>query len=305
MVAFFTENYYIYHYSNVCSNAFIFMVILILFSILLPFFTNLGVLDRFWKPIKIFNTHPIVQFNDEFLIELTDTNGATSKLYTNHLLDDNTKVFMPFVNIESEDYSDKDIFNRITFKARIYKNYNNENLDVNEIKFYFFFDYYMTEDVNIHLRSKAHMFYSSNDAIKKFISNGDLILKQNIGLTESYFMKNQGTGLSFEEEIGVISNDPFDRNDNYYFEYKKTDILVEKVENGNRNNMLEIEININIPYYQEILVELPNYTNLKNKWVLYSILFFPTVFVCYCLMEMVIKNQIFKTRIKSDIPIKL
>jgi hypothetical protein len=159
----------------------------------------------------------------------------------------------------------------------------------------------MTEDVNIHLRSKAHMFYSSNDPIKKFNSNGDLILKQNIGLTESYFMKNQGTGLSFEEEIGVISNDPFDRNDNYYFEYKKTDILVKT---GNENN-LEIEININIPYYQEIIVELPNYTNLKNKWVLYSILFFPTVFVCYCLMEMVIKNQIFKTRIKSDIPIKL
>ena len=304
MVAFFTENYYIYHYSNVCSNAFIFMVILILFSILLPFFTNLGVLDRFWKPIKIFNTHPIVQFNDEFLIELTDTNGATSKLYTNHLLDDNTKVFMPFVNIESEDYSDKDIFNRITFKAKINKN-NNENLDDNEIKFYFFFDYYMTEDVNIHLRSKAHMFYSSNDLITKFNSNGDLILKQNIGLTESYFMKNQGTGLSFEEEIGVISNDPFDRNDNYYFEYKKTDILVEKVESGTQNKILEIEININIPYYQEIIVELPNYTNLKNKWVLYSILFFPTVFVCYCLMEMVIKNQIFKTRIKSDIPIKL
>lgn len=304
MVAFFTENYYIYHYSNVCSNAFIFMVILILFSILLPFFTNLGVLDRFWKPIKIFNTHPIVQFNDEFLIELTDTNGATSKLYTNHLSGDNG-VFMPFVNIESEDYSDKDIFNRITFKARIYKNYNNENLDVNEIKFYFFFDYYMTEDVNIHLRSKAHMFYSSNDRIKKFNSNGDLILKQNIGLTESYFMKNQGTGLSFEEEIDVISNDPFDRNDNYYFEYKKTDILVEKVETGTTNKILEIEININIPYYQEIIVELPNYTNLKNKWVLYSILFFPTVFVCYCLMEMVIKNQIFKTRIKSDIPIKL
>ena len=306
MVAFFTENYYIYHYSNVCSNAFIFMVILILFSILLPFFTNLGVLDRFWKPIKIFNNHPIVQFNDEFLIELTFNDGVTSKLYTNHLLDKDTDVFIPFVNIENEDYNDKDIFNRITFKTNI-NNLHQRNPDsyVKEIKFYIFFDYYMTEDVNIHLRSKAHMFYSSNDPIKKFNSNGDLILKQNIGLTESYFMKNQGTGLSFEEEIDVISNDPFDRNDNYYFEYKKTDILVEKVETGTTNKILEIEININIPYYQEIIVELPNYTNLKNKWVLYSILFFPTVFVCYCLMEMVIKNQIFKTRIKSDIPIKL
>ena len=39
--------------------------------------------------------------------------------------------------------------------------------------------------------------------------------------------------------------------------------------------------------------------------LLYSMLFFPTLFVCYWLMGLVIDNQIFKTRIKSDIPIKL
>ena len=74
MVSFFSENYYAYHYSNVFSNAFIFMVVLIIISILLPFFTNIGVLDKFWKPITVFTDHPIVQFKNEFNIALSGGN---------------------------------------------------------------------------------------------------------------------------------------------------------------------------------------------------------------------------------------
>ena len=82
MVYFFSENYYRYHYSNTISTAFIFMVVLILFSILLPFFTNIGVLDKFCKPSMVYTDHPIVQFNDEFLLEISDLNGISYKLYT-------------------------------------------------------------------------------------------------------------------------------------------------------------------------------------------------------------------------------
>ena len=71
MVSFFSENYYIYHYSNSCSLAYISMIILILFTILLPFFTSFSSLEKFWLPNTIFTDHPIVQFKDEFFIELT------------------------------------------------------------------------------------------------------------------------------------------------------------------------------------------------------------------------------------------
>ena len=292
MVSFFSENYYIYHYSNVCSNAFIFMVLLILFSILLPFFTNLGVLDKFWKPKKVFTDHPIIQFNGDFLIELTYNDGGTSRFYKNKFSDENE--FLNSIIIEPREYSNKDIIDKIKFEAHV-----SGNKLLKEIKFFIFFDYYMTEDVNIHLRSKAHIFYSlptnvENEGIINFVSNGDLILKQNKGLVETYFMETQGSSLSYEDEINTVINDPFNRDDNYYFEYKTTNIFVEK---STSINDLDIEININIPYYQDIIIELPNYTNLKNRWVLYSILFFPTAYVCYCLMEMVINNQIFKTRI--------
>ena len=299
MVFFFTENYYKYHYSNACSITFIFMVALILFSILLPFFTNFSSLDKFWHPNTVFTDHPIVQYQNEFLLQLSNSDGKTVNLYNDHLIDDN--VILSSFNFEVQDYSNKDIINCIKFKGSIDKSSGD---GFNEIKFFIFFDYYMTEDANFHIRSKAHIFYSlssSQESISTFKANGDLILKQNKGLIETYFMKNEGKNLTFDEELNEVLNDPFSRDDNYYFEFRKNSIFVEK---GDKED-IEFEITVNIPYYQDILVQLPHYTNLKNKWVLYSMLFFPTLFVCYWLMGLVIDNQIFKTRIKSDIPIKL
>jgi len=298
MVSFFSENYYIYHYSNSCSLAFIFMVIFIVFSILLPFFTNFSPLEKFWMPNTVFIDHPIVQFNGNFLIELTNSESETFRFSPSELIQGNT--ILSSSSFETQDYSNKDIINVIKYRGHI--QFNNP-ATIKDIKFFIFFDYYMTEDVNIHIRSKAHIFYSNFEDISKFGANGDLILKQNKGLVETYFMEKDGAS-TFEDEINEVLNDPFNRDVNYYFEFKKNNIFVNKV-NREENLGLDIDITINIPYYQDIIVELPNYTNLKNKWVLYSILFFPTLFVCYWLMDLVINNQIFKTRIRSDIPIKL
>jgi hypothetical protein len=279
MVSFFSENYYAYHYSNAFSNAFIFMVVLIIFSILLPFFTNIGVLDKFWKPITVFTDHPIVQFKKEFNIVLSS--GNTQNEFNN--LKDNVQI--------KDDSDEKKI--RITGKINF--------RSAKEIKLFIFFDYYMIDKVNVHIRSKAHFFYSSSDPFISIKTDGDLVLKQNKGLVETYFMDNQGTNSDLETEINEAKENPFSRDSDYYFEYKKNNIYVVKGDGSN----LDFDFTFNIPDYEDIFVQLPNYTNLKNKWVLYSILFFPTVFICYKLMELAIENQIFKTRIKSDIPIRI
>lgn len=279
MVSFFSENYYAYHYSNAFSNAFIFMVVLIIFSILLPFFTNIGVLDKFWKPITVFTDHPIVQFKKEFNIVLSS--GDTQNEF--NILKDNVQI---------KDDSDEK-------KIRITGNINFQS--TKEIKLFIFFDYYMIDKVNVHIRSKAHFFYSSSDPFISIKTDGDLVLKQNKGLVETYFMDNQGTNSDLETEINEAKENPFSRDSDYYFEYKKNNIYVVKGDGSN----LDFDFTFNIPDYEDIFVQLPNYTNLKNKWVLYSILFFPTVFICYKLMELAIENQIFKTRIKSDIPIRI
>ena len=297
MVSFFSENYYIYHYSNSCSLAFIFMVVLIIFTILLPYFTNFGPLEKFWMPNTLFTDHPIVQFKDEFLLELTFNDSTTITFNPNQLFDDG--CILSSSSFELQDYSNKDIINVIKYKGHI--QYNSQK-NIRELKFFIFFDYYMTEVVNIHLRSKAHLFYSSRDTFSKLISNNDLILKQNKAMTETYFIQEEKISDSFEDEIEKAINEPFKKDDDNYFFLKKNYNFAYK-ETG--PNSLDLDITINIPYYQDIIIQLPNYTNVKNKWVLYSILFFPTLFVCYWLMEIVINNGIFKTRIKSDIPIKI
>ena len=297
MVSFFSENYYIYHYTNLCSLAFIFMIILIIFSILLPLFTNFGPLEKFWLPNTIFIDHPIVQFKDEFFIQLTFDDDTSSQLYPDHFIDGNA-ILSSSIS-ELQDYNNKDIINKIKYKGNIQLF---ENKNIKEIKFFILFDYYMTEVVNIHLRSKAHLVFSSNDPFSKIISDNDLILKQDKPMTETYFMQKDNSQSKFEEEIESIKWDNYTNNDENYFRLKNNYNFIYKENNA---KSLDLDITINIPYYQEIIIKLPNYTNIKNRWVLYSILFFPTLFICYWLMEIVINNGIFKTRIKSDIPIKI
>ena len=300
MVSFFSENYYKYHYSNSCSLAYIFMVVLILFVILLPFFTNFAPLDKFWLPNTIFTDHPIVQFNDEFFIELTFDDFSTARFYPSHLIDGDW--LLSSSNFEAQDYSNKDIINVIKYKGHIqFVGATNTN-QIKSVKFFIFFDYYMTELVNIHLRSKAHLFYSSDDTFSKIISETDLTLKQNKAMTETYFIQEPNSAQSLNEEINEVMVDPFNKDiDNYFILNKNYNFVYKE----NNPNSLDLDITINIPYYQDIIVKLPNYTNIKNKWVLYSILFFPTLFVCYWLMGIAISNGIFKTRIKSDIPLKM
>ena len=204
MVSFFSENYYIYHYSNSCSLAFIFLVVLIIFSILLPYFTNFGPLEKFWMPNTIFIDHPIVQFDDKFFIQIT-TDSTTIEFNTNKIIDESQNYLLSSVSFEVQDYSNKDIINIIKFKGQINKLDSNP-LQIKDVKFYFFFDYYMTEIVNLHLKSKAHLFYSSNYPFSKIISDNELILKQNEALTETYFIQNDQSEKSLEEEIDEINN---------------------------------------------------------------------------------------------------
>ena len=298
MVSLFSENYYIYHYSNICSLAFIFLVLLIIFTILLPFFTNFGPLEKFWLPNTFFIDHPIIQFNDEFIIEITFDDSTTERFTPNNLLIGGD--LLSSSSFELQDYSNKDIINVIKYKGHIQFT---QNKKVKDLKFFIFFDYYMTEIVNIHLRSKAHLFYHSNDSFSKIVSDNELVLKQINAMTETYFIQKETISSTLNDEINKMSeNGPFDEGYDNYFILKNNYNFIYK---ENKPYSLDLDITINIPYYQDIIIKLPNYTNIKNRWVLYSILFFPTLFVCYWLMEKFINNGIFRTRIKSDIPIKI
>ena len=256
------------------------MIILILFSIFLPFFTNIGVLDKFWKPNKVYTEHPVYTFYEDYYFQIIYQNGNTLE-GTN-----------PFSNVISNDNNSIKLIGGI-----------NKDAQIRQVRLFFFFNYDI-ENVNVHIKSKVHLFYTldtPDNSLSNIAFDGDLIFKQNKGLLETYFTDMIENNEITEDDIEKIKNDPFNTDDDYYFEYK----VNSKTINLPETELFEFQITINKPYYQDIIIQLPNYTNLKNKWVLYSILFFPTLFVCYWLMGIVINNKIFKTRIRSDIPLKI
>ena len=116
---------------------------------------------------------------------------------------------------------------------------------------------------------------------------------------------SQRTELGNDKEAEDIVNYPLrdTSHQDYYLEFKKYYFIAQITDQT--SSTLDIDVSITIPYYQDIIVALPNYTNLKNLWVVYSMLFFPTLYICYRLMKFVIERQIFKTGIRSDLPIKL
>lgn len=312
MASFFKENYYIYHYSSLCSFASIFLIVLILFSILLPFFTNIGPLESFWGPKKVFTDHPIVQFNNEFLIALTYVKDV-SNTFTSYSTSFTQKktydqdIILTSISFEAEEYNNKNIYSSIKFKAHLCN--ITDNIYIKSVKIYLFFDYYMVEDCLVHIRSNVHVPFANakldGQHIRKIETSGYMNLKQNKPLVNNYFINEEEEQINFDKEAEDIVNYPLrdTSNQDYYLEFKKYYFIAQITDQT--SSTLDIDVSITIPYYQDIIVALPNYTNLKNLWVVYSMLFFPTLYICYRLMKFVIERQIFKTGIRSDLPIKL
>lgn len=309
MAIFFVDNYYNYHYSSLCSLASIYLVVLILFCIFLPFFTSIRSTDKFWKPKQIITDHPIVQFKNEFFTEITlqnIINGDINGDILSHLDRASDNLILSSVIFEPYEYSNENIYNKIKFSGHISK--LDADKKITEVKIYFFFNYLMTENCKIEVRtfSKIPTAIAGNGQyIRKIETNGYINLKQNKALKDNYFINrenNEKDEKTFDEEIDEALNAE-GGNVDFNLEFKKYYFNVEKVTDA--GNGLDIDVTINIPYYQDIILELPNYTNLKNRYVMFSIFFFPTLLVCYSLMKFVIEKQIFKTRIRSELPIKL
>lgn len=303
MVSFFSENYYAYHYSSPFSLAFFYVLICILFIIFLPFFTNIGTLEIFWKPKVVYTDHPIIQFKDEFVFFVTyQKTGSSSIAELSPIKTFDENIILSLSEFQCEEYGDTDIYNKIKYKGYIS---TSEDVSIKSIKLYFFFDYYLIEDAFILLKTNVHIGYSlkdSSESINKLSSFGTLELVQNKALSDNYFIQSDNfQEKNLKEKITDLEVDV--GSDENYINYKKDYIFIEKGNESRRR--IELDISMDIPYYQNIIVELPHFTNLKNKWVIYSILFYPTLYICYSLVKFTFKNQIFKTSIKSELPIKL
>ena len=67
----------------------------------------------------------------------------------------------------------------------------------------------------------------------------------------------------------------------------------------------ELDINIDIPSYQEVIFISPLLTTLKFAWIQYLSILIPCIIVCYFILLFIFRYQIFETSIINDLPKKI
>ena len=67
----------------------------------------------------------------------------------------------------------------------------------------------------------------------------------------------------------------------------------------------ELDIDLEIPSYQEVIFIAPLLTTLKFAWIQYLSILIPTAIVCYFVLLFIFRYQIFQTSVINDLPRKM
>jgi len=70
------------------------------------------------------------------------------------------------------------------------------------------------------------------------------------------------------------------------------------------NRETELEIEITIPSYQEVVFLAPLLTTLKFAWIQYFCILIPTAIIIYLILLFIFRYQIFESSVINDLPKK-
>ncbi len=70
------------------------------------------------------------------------------------------------------------------------------------------------------------------------------------------------------------------------------------------NRETELDIEINIPSYQEVIYLAPILTTLKFAWIQYFSVLVPTAIIIYIILLFIFRYQIFESSVINDLPNK-
>ena len=135
-------------------------------------------------------------------------------------------------------------------------------------------------------------------------TNGDLVLKQKSPISEATIAKTV-----YYTDIFRNASAPFDyvgtykefNNRNLTTVYKYDKLVMPY----RTSRETELDINIEIPSYQEVLFISPLLTTLKFAWIQYISILIPCVIVCYLILLFIFRFQIFETSVINDLPRKM
>ena len=313
MVCLYRETYNAYYYASFCSIAFLITLVSYLVLILLPFFLQFSTTgENFWYTPTIFYEHPVIRYNDEYAIMINfkeDNNYfslyETSYSEINKFYDSsysNKDVSINSISVTKEEINNDDVIDSLNLKINIH--ISDSNYTITDIKIMLFFDYIIQSNAKYQFQTMCYLDGSSSNGISQFISSGRLQLKQKIPFKMTDFY-NMTYSTNYFLKWGVLKSDFYTIYNNFTngrdystkFEYYYKNIIP-----SDQDQDIYVNSIIEIPSYQQIIVGMPSYMNLKFKWIKYLAAFIPTYIIIWNYLNFFFKNRIANISVQGDLP---
>ena len=167
-----------------------------------------------------------------------------------------------------------------------------------------FFDYIIQSNAKYQFQTMCYLDGSSSNGISQFISSGRLQLKQKIPFKMTDFY-NMTYSTNYFLKWGVLKSDFYTIYNNFTngrdystkFEYYYKNIIP-----SDKDQDIYVNSIIEIPSYQQIIVGMPSYMNLKFKWIKYLAAFIPTYLIIWNYLNFFFKNRIANVSVQGDLP---
>jgi hypothetical protein len=297
------------------SNPFLISLVSFLVLILLPFFLQFSTIEEnFWYTPTNFYEHPVIRYNDEYAISIIAQNTdddtyvffyETSYQKINEFYEntyDQDKISINSISVTKEEVNNDDVIDSLNVKINIHLTDN--NYMITDIKIMLFFDYILQTNAKYQFQTMCYLDAFSSNGISQFLSSGRLKLKQKIPfrMTEFYNMTYSTNyfhkwGILKSDFYTIYNNFTFGRDYSTKFEYTYKNIIP-----SNSDKDVYVNSIIEIPSYQQIIVGMPSYMNLKFKWIKYLAAFIPTYIIIWNYLNFFFKNRIGNVIIQGDLP---
>ena len=315
MVCLYRETYNAYYYAPFCSIPFLITLVSFLVLILLPFFLQFSTIEEnFWYTPTNFYEHPVIRYNDEYAISIIAQNTEDdyvffyetsyqkiNEFYEN-TYDPDDEISINSISVTKEEVNNDDVIDSLNVKINIHL--TDEEYIITDIKIMLFFDYILQTNAKYQFQTMCYLDAFSSNGISQFLSSGRLKLKQKIPFRMSEFY-NMTYSTNYFHKWGILKSDFYTIYNNFTFgrDYStKFEYTYKNIIPSNSDKDVYVNSIIEIPSYQQIIVGMPSYMNLKFKWIKYLAAFIPTYLIIWNYLNFFFKNRIANVSVQGDLP---
>ena len=319
MVCLYRETYNAYYYAPFCSIPFLITLVSFLVLILLPFFLQFSTIEEnFWYTPTNFYEHPVIRYNDEYAISIIaqkisqnneteyvffyETSYQKINEFYENTYDPDNEISINSISVTKEEVNNDDVIDSLNVKINIHL--TDEEYIITDIKLMLFFDYILQTNAKYQFQTMCYLDAFSSNGISQFLSSGRLKLKQKIPFRMSEFY-NMTYSTNYFHKWGILKSDFYTIYNNFTFgrDYStKFEYTYKNIIPSNSDKDVYVNSIIEIPSYQQIIVGMPSYMNLKFKWIKYLAAFIPTYLIIWNYLNFFFKNRIANVSVQGDLP---